>query len=68
MAEVVRYKCTGCGWIYDPRFGDAANEVPRGVAFEKLPASFICGVCGCPKAKFEKMEEALKKEAPKKKK
>jgi superoxide dismutase, Fe-Mn family len=69
MAELARYKCTGCQWIYDPRYGDAANEVPRGVPFEKLPATFICGVCGCPKAKFTKIEEGpAKKEAPKKKK
>ncbi len=74
MAEQLpRYKCTGCQWIYDPRFGDAANEVPRGVPFEKLPATFICGVCGCTKEKFAKIEEApakgpAKKEAPKKKK
>ena len=54
MADIVRYRCSGCGWIYDPRFGDAANEVARGVVFENLPAKFICGVCGCPKAKFVK--------------
>jgi rubredoxin len=67
MADVVRYKCTGCGWIYDPRFGDAANEVPRGVKFEDLPANFSCGVCACTKDKFEKMEEAPKKDVKKKK-
>jgi butyryl-CoA dehydrogenase len=55
-AEVVKYKCSGCGWIYDPRFGDAANEVPRGIPFEKLPPKFICGVCGCTKEKFVKVE------------
>jgi rubredoxin len=54
MAEIVRYRCTGCSWVYDPRFGDAANEVPRGVPFEKLPTKFICGVCGCTKDKFVK--------------
>jgi rubredoxin len=64
MAENVRYKCSGCGWIFDPRFGDPANEVPRGVPFEKLPAKFICGVCGCTKEKFVKIEE----QPPKKKK
>ena len=62
MAEnLVKYKCTGCGRIYDPRFGDAANEVPRGVSFENLPDKFICGVCGCTKEKFVKLEEAPKK-------
>ena len=54
MAEIVRYRCSGCGWIYDPRFGDAANEIARGVKFEDLPAKFICGVCGCTKEKFVK--------------
>jgi rubredoxin len=54
MAEIIRYRCSGCGWIYDPRFGDAANEIARGVAFADLPAKFICGVCGCPKEKFVK--------------
>ncbi len=61
MAELARYKCTGCGWIYDPKYGDAANEVARGIPFEKLPAKFICGVCGCTKEKFEKIEEPKKK-------
>jgi rubredoxin len=54
MADIVRYRCSGCGWVYDPRFGDAANEIARGVAFEDLPAKFICGVCGCTKEKFVK--------------
>jgi|WetSurMetagenome_2_1015567.scaffolds.fasta_scaffold1594632_1 rubredoxin len=59
-AVLARYKCTGCQWIYDPKFGDAANEVPRGMPFEKLPANFICGVCGCTKEKFVKVEEKKK--------
>jgi rubredoxin len=61
MAEAARYKCTGCGWIYDPRYGDPANEVPRGIPFEKLPATFTCGVCACAKDKFVKIEEPAKK-------
>jgi superoxide dismutase, Fe-Mn family len=59
-AVPVRYKCTGCQWIYDPKFGDAANEIARGVPFEKLPDKFICGVCGCTKDKFVKVEEKKK--------
>ena len=69
MAEIVRYRCSGCGWIYDPRFGDAANEIARGVKFEDLPAKFICGVCGCTKEKFVKHDvlggEAKKPEVKK---
>jgi rubredoxin len=52
-------------WLdFRSQVGDAANEVPRGVPFEKLPAKFICGVCGCTKDKFVKIEE----QPPKKKK
>jgi rubredoxin len=58
MPDMARYKCTSCGWIYDPKYGDMANEVARGIPFEKLPAKFICGVCGCSKDKFVKIEEA----------
>lgn len=69
MADLPRYVCSGCGWIYDPKYGDAANEVPRGVPFEKLPANFICGLCGCPKSKFvPETPKAAAKPATKKKK
>ena len=61
MAEMTRYRCTSCSWIYDPKYGDMANEVPRGIPFEKLPAKFVCGVCGCTKDKFVKIEEPKKK-------
>ncbi len=62
MAEtIVRYKCTACGWIYDPRFGDPANEIARGIPFDKLPANFRCGVCGSGKDKFVKHDEIVKK-------
>ncbi len=61
MPEVVKYKCTACGWIYDSRYGDPANEIARGVAWENLPAKFRCGVCGGGKDRFVKMEDAKKK-------
>jgi len=63
MADLPRYVCPGCGWIYDPKYGDAANEVPRGAPFEKLPDNFICGVCGTPKSKFVPEKPAAKPEA-----
>ena len=61
MADVVKYKCTACGWIYDSRYGDPANEIARGISWEKLPASFKCGVCASGKGKFTKMEDTRKK-------
>jgi len=56
-AELDKYRCITCGWIYDPKLGDLANEVPRGIPFEKLPDNFTCGVCGVVgKDKFVKIE------------
>jgi rubredoxin len=56
MTELAKHKCTACGWIYDPRYGDPANEIARGIAWEKLPANFKCGVCGNGKDKFVRTE------------
>ena len=60
MAELERYKCTACGWIYDPRYGDPANEIKRGIPWADLPDNFGCGVCGVGKDRFIK-EEPKKK-------
>jgi len=49
------YKCIVCGYIYDPAEGDTANGIPAGTAFEDLPDSWVCPVCGAPKSEFEKM-------------
>ena len=45
---MAKYKCTVCGYIYDP----AENN---NVAFEDLPEDWICPVCGVGKDKFEKI-------------
>ena len=43
-----KYKCTVCGYIYDP----AKNN---NVAFKDLPDDWVCPVCGVGKDKFEKI-------------
>ena len=48
-----KYKCTICGYIYDPEKGDPENSIPSGTPFEKLPADWVCPVCGAPKDMFE---------------
>jgi len=42
---MVKYKCTACGYIYDPEIGDAPKIKP-GTAFEDLPDDWVCSVCG----------------------
>ena len=49
-----KYRCTVCGWIYDPTIGDSDGNIPPGVPFEQLPDTWVCPVCGADKTAFEK--------------
>ena len=48
-----KYKCTVCGWIYDPEVGDPDNGIEPGTPFEDLPEDFVCPLCGEGKEVFE---------------
>lgn len=50
-----KYRCTICGYIYDPEQGDVSSGVKPGTAFEDLPDSWVCPICGAPKTSFEKV-------------
>lgn len=50
-----KYECTVCGYVYDPEQGDPDNGVKAGTAFEDIPDSWVCPVCGAPKEAFEKL-------------
>ncbi len=54
---MTKYKCTVCGWIYDPAEGDPDNDVAPGTAFEDIPDDWTCPECGVPKEDFEPVEE-----------
>ncbi len=49
-----KWRCKICGYLYDPERGDPDSNVPPNTAFEKLPDSWACPVCGAPKDMFEK--------------
>ncbi len=49
-----KYKCTICGYVYDPEAGDPDNGVPAGTPFENLPDAWVCPICSAPKSEFEK--------------
>jgi rubredoxin len=49
-----KYRCTICGWIYDPALGDPDGSIPPGVPFAQLPDTWVCPVCGADKTAFEK--------------
>ena len=48
-----KWRCTVCGYIYDPEVGDPANGVDPGTAFEDIPDEWVCPVCGVDKSLFE---------------
>lgn len=51
-----KYKCTMCGYIYDPAKGDPDNGVEPGTAFEDIPDSWVCPECGAAKDEFEAID------------
>ena len=51
-----KYKCTVCGYIYDPEVGDPDGGISPGTPFEKLPDDWTCPVCGASKDQFEPEE------------
>ncbi len=54
--ELAQYKCSVCGYIYDPEKGDPESNAPPGTAFDDLPEDWTCPVCGADKSEFEKMD------------
>lgn len=50
-----KYRCTVCGYIYDPEKGDSDNGVNPGTAFNDLPDAWLCPECGVGKDMFEKI-------------
>jgi rubredoxin len=54
--QLKKYKCTVCGYVYDPAAGDPDNGVEPGTAFDKLPDGWVCPVCGAAKDAFSPEE------------
>lgn len=51
--DMQKYRCTVCGYIYDPEVGDIDSGVAPGTAFEDIPEDWVCPVCGVDKSMFE---------------
>ncbi len=48
-----KYVCTACGYVYDPEVGDENAGIAPGTAFDDLPDSWVCPLCGAGKGAFE---------------
>lgn len=53
--KAVKYKCSVCGYIYNPELGDPDGGIKPGTPFESLPDGWTCPVCGASKSAFEKV-------------
>lgn len=47
-----KYKCSICGYLYDPEKGEPAAGVEPGTDFADLPDDFLCPVCSAGKDEF----------------
>jgi flavin reductase (DIM6/NTAB) family NADH-FMN oxidoreductase RutF/rubredoxin len=54
-SEMAKYKCSVCGYIYDPAVGDPDGGIKPGTPFEEIPDDWVCPVCGASKEDFEKI-------------
>ena len=51
--KMKKWKCSICGYIYDPSKGDPDKGVKPGTAFEEIPEDWVCPTCGATKDMFE---------------
>ena len=52
-----RYRCRICGFLYEEKHGISERENAPGTAWETLPASWRCPICGAGKADFAQERE-----------
>lgn len=52
FAHMNMYKCTKCGYVYNPASGDPTQNIPPKTPFENLPDTWVCPRCGAPKKDF----------------
>ena len=55
VKQMEKYRCTVCGYVYDPAVGDPDSGIEPGTSFGDLPEAWICPVCGVGKDEFEKV-------------
>ncbi len=55
-ADMKKYVCTACNWIYNPALGDPDGGIEPGTAFEDIPEDWVCPICGVGKDMFEETD------------
>ncbi len=47
-----KYKCSVCGYVYDPAIGEPSAGIEPGKPFHELPDDFVCPICSAGKSEF----------------
>ncbi len=55
VSVMKKYKCSVCGYIYDPEKGDDDGNIEPGIPFDELPEDWVCPVCGVGQDQFEEV-------------
>jgi len=55
VVKAEKYRCTVCGYIYDPELGDPDGGIKPGAPFEERCGDWVCPVSGASKSQFEKI-------------
>ena len=54
VLKMAKYRCTVCGYVYNPEKGDPDSGIDPGTPFEEIPDDWVCPVCGVGKDQFKK--------------
>lgn len=50
-----KYRCSVCGYVYDPEAGEPDEGIDPGTAFADIPDDWVCPDCGADKSFFEEV-------------
>jgi Conserved protein/domain typically associated with flavoprotein oxygenases, DIM6/NTAB family len=54
VLKIAKYRCSVCGYVYNPEKGDPDSGIEPGTPFEEIPDDWVCPVCGAGKDQFKK--------------
>jgi len=52
----MKWECPACSYIYDSEQGDMERDIAPGTAWEDVPESWSCPLCGNPKEIFDPLD------------
>ena len=52
------YQCENCLTIYDEAYGDETASISANTAFDQLPETYVCPVCGSAKSSYHLVQQS----------